>query len=201
MAWFLESLQWYNHWTWSSQSHNCRTLWGLQQNASDMHYQAAQKTTACTEPLAWIEALKAAFSWQGTFWSWRTFYSLPTAVWHHYHDPHHLCAVCMNAWHDKEHAISSVTDPILMALFSEQHRVMYGRTWWGGNDKLVQFSANLQHPYSYCRTVSSITIGSSFSSSLFEIDSLPCCYSILIMTWAISLTDHCCLLIRKCGLT
>lgn len=177
MAWFLETLQWYNHWT---------------SRSTKLPYSKRAPTKCPWHALLSSTKNYHMYRTSGMGWSFegciqlrRNFLKLKDILL-----SSHCCltplsqytpsvSCYMNTWCDKKHAISSVTDPIPMAPFSEQHRVMYGRTQWGSTGKLAQFNANLQHPYIYCRTVNSKTIGSSSSSSSFENRLLlPCCYSL-----------------------
>lgn len=166
MAWFLESLQWYNHWTSLS---------------TKLPYSKRAPTKCLWHALLSSTKNYRMYRTSGMDWSFegciqlrRNFLKLKDILL----SPH-CCltplsqstpsmSCCMNTWRDKEHAISSVTDPVPRAPYSEQHRVMYGRTQRGGTGKLAQFNVNLQHPYIYWRTESSKTIGSSSSSSSFE---------------------------------
>lgn len=73
---------------------------------------------------------------------------------------------CTSVQAGREHTSSSVTEVVLMAPFLNQHGVTYDHIRWCGK------GTNCQHPYSCCRTASSITIASSpSSSSSSEMDS------------------------------
>lgn len=151
-----------------------------------MHYQAAYETAAHAEPLPWIKASKAASSWQGAFWSWRTLCFLPTDVWHHHRDS---CLTQASdvplperaSWRGTNTPAALLQKPSWWLRSLNRAGWPCESTWWCGSGRRAVSSTNCPLPYIYCRTVSPKTSASSSYPSSCETES--CCY--LAAIWSL----------------
>lgn len=170
-----------------------------------MLYQAAHKTAAHAEPLAWIKALKVAFSWWETFWSW-TFCSLSTDVWHHHRD---FCLMQASYVLLYECASQQGTCQQLCYRGDPDGSIR----WTALGDRMIARGGGAWQT-SRVSSVNSVSLhllwNSESNNYCFLLPLLiylwsglqlsPCCSLILAIILAMNLSNYCCLLTRKCAL-
>lgn len=116
-----------------------------------MHSQAAYETAAHAEPLPWIKASEVASSWQGAFWSWRTFCFLPTAVWHHHRDSSltQASSVGRASWRGTNTPAALLQKPSWWLHSLNRAGWPCDSTWRCGNGRLAECRAQTVHTLTF----------------------------------------------------